>query len=174
MAVETARHDKSTTLGVIGTILGRLADLGLYGSKVGGAIWAADEEQIHPIEETRRKRATDLALIKAGKTPGSYMGTLRQEQYLKMLAEHDGPGVEMTLKDIDVIMHGTGYEAPDTLEDFGPNFKPWVQKNKETLAKIPGWECILNGYGLEPTVQYGLGAPVQKQTFEQYRAECKA
>lgn len=148
MDVETAEQaesGKSAKAGIVGIITGRLADLGLYGSKAGPIAWAADEEQIHPIEETRRKKATDLALIKAGKTPGSYMGSLRQSQYIKMLAEH-GPGVEMTPNDIDVIMHGTGYEAPDSPEDFGTNFTPWVKANEKTLKGIKGWEGILKQY----------------------------
>lgn len=142
---EPAESGKSAKAGIVGTITGRLIDLGLYGTKAGPIAWAADEEQIHPIEELKRKAPTDLALIKAGKTPGSYMGALRQGQYLELLAKH-GTGVGMTVKDIDVIMHGTGYEAPDTPEDFGPNFKPWVQAHKGELSTVGGWEGILNQY----------------------------
>ncbi len=150
MDVETAEPaefgKKTAKAATIGTILGRLTDLSLYGhSKASPIVWAADEEQIHPIEELKRKAPTDLALIKAGKTPGSYMGALRQEQYLKLLAKH-GTGVGMTVKDIDVIMHGTGYEAPDTPEDFGPNFAPWVKANEKTLKGMKGWEGLLKQY----------------------------
>lgn len=153
-------YDKlKATKVAIGTITGRLFDLFSY---VANPItWAGDEEQIHPIEETRRKKATDLALIKAGKTPGSYMGALRQTQYSKMLGEHlktltnEGKqGIDLTLKDIGVIMYGTGYEAPDAPEELGPNFGKWVNTNEKMLSSTKGWENILKTYGSQSTPQY--------------------
>ncbi len=96
-----------------------------------------------------------------------------QDRHVERLAK-PGPGIELTENDIGIIIHGANYATPDTLDDFGSNFKPWVEKNKEMLAKINGWEGILKTYGLEPTVQYGIGAPIQTRTSEQYRADCKA
>lgn len=139
----------------IGTVTGRLFDLFWNGVKPAASAitYGADEEQIHPVEETRRKKATDSALINAGKTPGSYMGALRQGQYIGQLAE-PGLGIELTESDIGVIIHGAGYAVPENPEDLGKNFVPWVKKNRDLLRKEnpKDWDGLLfedemPGYG---------------------------
>ncbi len=79
-----------------------------------------------------------------------FVGPLHQDQIIKLeshkLQNSTPREPNYSVAEIDFIVGGTGYEAPDTPEDFGPNFKPWVQAHKSELSTVGGWEGILNRY----------------------------